>query len=75
MSNGLMVLCWMLLEKSKQNNFMKKFQCVVCSYVYDPYEGDPEADIGPGTPFEELPDDYVCPVCGVGKEDFVELDD
>ena len=53
---------------------MKKFVCTVCGYVYDPEVGDPENDIAPGTPFEQLPEDWVCPVCGVGKEDFKEED-
>ncbi len=49
---------------------MKKYVCSVCGYVYDPAEGDPDAGIEPGTPFEDLPEDFVCPVCGVGKELF-----
>ena len=53
---------------------MKKFVCTVCGYVYDPEVGDPESDIAPGTPFEQLPEDWVCPLCGVGKEDFKEED-
>ena len=48
---------------------MKKFVCTVCGYVYDPEVGDPENDIAPGTPFEQLPEDWVCPLCGVGKEE------
>ena len=53
---------------------MKKFVCTVCGYVYDPEVGDPENDIAPGTPFEQLPEDWLCPLCGVGKEDFKEED-
>ena len=49
---------------------MKKYVCRVCDWVYDPAIGDPEGGIAPGTPFEEIPDIWVCPVCGVGKEDF-----
>lgn len=49
---------------------MQKWVCTVCGYVYDPQEGDPDNDIAPGTAFENLPDDWVCPVCGAGKEDF-----
>jgi rubredoxin len=49
---------------------MKKYVCIVCGYVYDPAEGDAEADIPAGTPFEELPDDWTCPLCGVGKDEF-----
>ncbi len=54
---------------------MKKYECTVCGYVYDPEEGDPDSDIAPGTAFEDLPDDWVCPVCGVGKDDFEPLED
>ena len=53
---------------------MKKFVCTVCGYVYDPEVGDPENDIAPGTPFEQLPEDWGCPLCCVGKEDFKEED-
>jgi rubredoxin len=49
---------------------MKKYMCDVCNYVYDPEVGDPENGIKPGTPFEKIPEDWVCPICGVGKEDF-----
>ena len=52
---------------------MKKYECNVCGYIYDPIVGDPDGDIAPGTSFEDLPDDWVCPVCNVGKEDFSEL--
>lgn len=51
---------------------MKKYECTVCGYIYDPAKGDPEANIPPGTSFEDLPEDWVCPMCGVGKEDFEE---
>ncbi len=54
---------------------MKKYRCVVCGYIYDPEVGDPDSGIAPGTPFEEIPDDWTCPVCGVSKEDFVPLDE
>jgi rubredoxin len=49
---------------------MKKYVCSVCGYVYDPTIGVPENGIKSDTPFEDLPDDFVCPVCGVGKDDF-----
>ena len=51
---------------------MKKYRCTVCDWIYDPAIGDPDSGIAPGTPFEYLPEDWVCPLCGVGKEDFVE---
>ena len=49
---------------------MEKFKCVVCGYIYDPDEGDPSSGIQPGTSFSELPADYICPVCGAGKDEF-----
>jgi rubredoxin len=49
---------------------MKKYVCDVCGYVYDPAVGDPDNGIDPGTKFEDLPDDWVCPMCGAPKEDF-----
>ena len=51
---------------------MKKYVCDVCGYEYDPAAGDPEGGIAPGTPFEELSADWVCPLCGVGKDSFSE---
>ena len=49
---------------------MKKYVCTVCGYVYDPEAGDPDSGVAPGTSFEEVPDDWACPVCGVGKDMF-----
>ena len=49
---------------------MDRYVCTVCGYVYDPQVGDPEAGIEPGTPFEDLPEDWVCPLCGAGKDEF-----
>ncbi len=51
---------------------MTKWLCTVCGYIYDPKNGDPENGIKPGTLFEALPDDWVCPECGLGKEFFEE---
>jgi len=53
---------------------MAKYECTVCGYVYDPEQGDPDSDIAPGTPFEELPDDWECPVCGAPKSDFEKVE-
>lgn len=53
---------------------MDKYVCDVCGYVYDPADGDSTQDIAAGTRFEDLPDDWVCPDCGVGKEEFSKLD-
>ena len=49
---------------------MEKYVCEVCDWVYDPAIGDPENGIEPGTSFADLPDDWVCPICGVGKDMF-----
>lgn len=53
---------------------MQKYRCTVCGYIYDPQVGDPIGDIPPGTPFEELSDDWICPECGVGKDQFEPLE-
>lgn len=52
---------------------MKKYKCQVCGYIYDPEVGDPDNGIEPGTAFEDLPDDWVCPLCKEGKEVFEAL--
>lgn len=49
---------------------MQKWICQVCDYIYDPAIGDPSQEIAAGTPFENLPDDWICPECGVGKDQF-----
>ncbi|MBN1755865.1 rubredoxin [bacterium] len=49
---------------------MGEYRCTVCGYVYDPQEGDPDSGIDPGTSFDELPDDWVCPICGADKSEF-----
>ena len=53
---------------------MKKYKCKVCEYVYDPAKGDPDHNVPPNTPFEELPDDWLCPLCGATKEECGEDD-
>ena len=57
--------------KQKIDTMEKKYYCTVCDWVYDPAVGDPDGGIAPGTPFEDIPDDWACPLCGVTKEDFV----
>lgn len=49
---------------------MKKYRCILCGYIYDPEKGDPDSGIAPQTAFEDLPDDWVCPMCGASKQDF-----
>ena len=53
---------------------MDKSVCEPCGWVYDPKKGDPDGGIAPGTAFEDIPDDWVCPECGVGKDMFVKMD-
>ena len=54
---------------------MKKYVCTVCDYIYDPKVGDEDSGIAPGTAFEDIPDDWSCPDCGVTKEDFIPLEE
>ncbi len=55
---------------SLKSKIMKKYVCDMCGYIYDPELGDPDGNIAPGTAFEDIPDDWVCPLCGVSKDDF-----
>lgn len=54
----------------KEKTKMKSYRCTVCGYVYEPEKGDPDNGIKPGTAFEDIPDDWVCPVCGASKDEF-----
>ncbi|MDI9613490.1 MAG: rubredoxin [Acidobacteriota bacterium] len=53
---------------------MKKYRCELCGYIYDPAEGDPDNGIDPGTPFESLPEDWVCPDCGAAQDQFTAVE-
>jgi flavin reductase (DIM6/NTAB) family NADH-FMN oxidoreductase RutF/rubredoxin len=57
-------------EVQKEVKGMEKYRCKVCGYVYDPEKGDPDGGIAQGTPFDKIPDDWVCPVCKAGKDQF-----
>lgn len=59
-----------ILLEMKGDRTMQKYRCIPCGYIYDPAEGDPDGGIAPGTSFEDIPDDWVCPVCGVTKDMF-----
>lgn len=66
------------IEETETNNKtkvgkMKKFKCMVCGYIYDPEKGDPEHSINPGTAFEDIPENWTCPVCGAEKDQFEEI--
>jgi len=52
-----------------------KYRCLLCSYIYDPAAGDPDNGVAPGTPFEDIPDTWVCPECGAGKDQFEPVED
>ena len=54
----------------REEGAMQKYKCTICGYIYDPEKGDPENSIPSGTPFEKLPADWVCPVCGAPKDMF-----
>ena len=55
--------------------YMKKYICEVCGYIYDPEAGDPDNRVAPGTSFEDIPEDCVCPLCGVGKDQFAVVEE
>ena len=61
-------------EEKEAKPKMAKYKCTVCGYIYDPELGDPDGSIKPGTPFEEIPDDWVCPVCGAAKSEFEKIE-
>jgi rubredoxin/flavin reductase (DIM6/NTAB) family NADH-FMN oxidoreductase RutF len=62
-------------KTGERTSGMKKYQCLICGYVYDPAVGDPENGVEPGTPFKKLPADWVCPDCGAGKDEFEPFED
>jgi len=62
-------------EKKETAPKVAKYECTVCGYIYDPELGDPDGGIKPGTPFEEIPDDWVCPVCGASKDQFKKIEE
>jgi rubredoxin len=58
---------------TRKDRPMEKWQCLLCGYIYDPAEGDPTQGVAPGTAFEDLPDDWVCPDCGADKDEFEKM--
>jgi len=62
-------------ESKERTKNMKKYKCSLCGYIYDPAVGDPDNGVEAGTAFEDLPDDWVCPECGAGKDEFEPVDD
>lgn len=53
---------------------MEQYLCEPCGYIYDPEIGDPDNDVAPGTAFEDIPEDWVCPICGLGKDVFTVIE-
>ena len=53
---------------------MGKYKCTICGFIYDPEEGDPSGGIESGIPFVDLPSDYICPICGAGKDEFLTIE-
>jgi len=62
-------------KRSEGAKKMKKYKCIMCGYIYDPAVGDPDNGVDAGTPFEDLPGDWVCPECGAGKDEFEPIED
>jgi flavin reductase (DIM6/NTAB) family NADH-FMN oxidoreductase RutF/rubredoxin len=62
-------------ERKEVASKMAKYRCTVCGYIYDPAQGDPDGGIKTGTPFEEIPDTWVCPVCGASKDQFEKVEE
>lgn len=62
-----------IADKKEEKVTMDKYKCDVCGYIYDPAKGDPDGGIKPGTKFEDIPDDWTCPVCGADKSQFKQL--
>jgi rubredoxin len=63
-----------MIKQTQGDSAMQKWRCVPCDYVYDPAQGDPENGIAPGTAFEDLPEDWVCPDCSAGKDMFEKVE-
>jgi rubredoxin len=66
-------LCAWRIRSSDSETEMEKWQCKICGYIYDPEKGDPDGNVPPNTPFNKLPDDWVCPVCGAPKDMFEQI--
>jgi len=62
-------------ERKEVTSKVAKYKCTVCGYIYDPEKGDSDGGIAPGTPFEQIPDDWVCPVCGASKDQFEKIEE
>lgn len=65
---------YLLTKYQERKLIMRSYICDVCGYIYDPAEGDPDNGVEAGTAFDDIPEDWICPLCGVGKEDFSPVD-
>ncbi len=63
------------VKHHKEESEVSKYECTMCDYIYDPAVGDPDSGVVPGTAFADLPDDWVCPVCGAAKSEFEKVED
>ncbi len=63
------------IKEEKKVKKLARYRCTVCGYIYDPEEGDPDGGIAPGTSFGQIPDDWVCPVCGARKDQFEKMEE
>lgn len=61
-------------DKQGENKDIPKYRCKICGYIYDPAKGDADSGVLPGTPFEQLPDTWICPICGATKDQFEKID-
>ena len=66
---------WRRRNDNFNEYWIMKYRCTVCDWIYDPAVGDPEGGIAAGTAFEDIPDDWVCPLCGVGKDQFEKVEE
>ena len=65
-----MFLGYLIITGKEENTLMKSYVCTLCGYVYDPAVGDEDNGVAPGTAFEAIPEEWVCPLCGAGKDQF-----
>lgn len=63
-------LSYLIITGKEENTLMKSYVCTLCGYVYDPAVGDEDNGVAPGTAFEAIPEEWVCPLCGAGKDQF-----
>lgn len=67
--------CGEIIKLSTERRYAVKFICDICGYVYDEKLGDPENGVAPGTKWADMPEDWVCPLCGVGQDEFSPAED